>query len=158
MGKAFGALVRLLVTLAVLGLLGYNTWETAQLQVEVDSLKRAHHLAPGRGETAGGGASVAPSTAAGEPGGAGAADIPALLQAAKRHADAARAHLERKEYAEASHEMALSAQAAQKASAEAGAAGEDRFAALKRTLSAVQEKADSLLKEQSGGAGGGTGR
>jgi hypothetical protein len=145
MARSISGFFRVVGTLAILALLGADTFMTLQLRGEVKELESregsppvsAHERAV-RDDSQG----RAESAQSGSPG--ASTDVPTLLAAAKRHADAARAALEQKDYVTASHEMALSGQAAQRASRAVTAEGEDRLAALKGALGAVQAQTAAL--------------
>ena len=141
MGKAFAGFIRLLITLTLLGVVGYNSWQIGQLRQEVNSLKASRSIAPtARTGVRHPAKTVAPmANTDGSP--------VQNLSAAQKHVEAARAALERKEYVEASREMTLAAEAAQKAGTDLHSEGTDRLTALKQAIGRLQTQADQLMDQ-----------
>ncbi|MBC8101694.1 MAG: hypothetical protein H7Z41_03805 [Cytophagales bacterium] len=135
MGKIFGALLRVLFLLAILGLVGYNTWETARLRGEIESLKQRNAAAT---RPAGNGKAAAPVPNR---------DPAALLTDSRNHYEAAQKHLKRKEYAEASREMTLATEAAKKATENVGAISGSRLAEFQRTIQSLSDRAGTLWEQ-----------
>lgn len=133
MGKLFGAILRFVFMVGLLGLVGYNTWETAQLRREVAALRQQ----PGR-------VSVRE-----KPGAVSGGNPASLLASARRHYDSAQEHLGRKEYLEASREALLATQATKKASESASALSGDKLRDFQQAVQSVSSRATELL-DQSG--------
>jgi predicted negative regulator of RcsB-dependent stress response len=154
MGKAFAGFVRLLVVLGLLGLVAYNTWQISQLRAEIDVLKRRPAVSSASAARHGSESRAAHREAAEEPeaetNGSGALGT---LSAAQQHVEAARAALALKDYAEASRQMTMAAQAAQKAAADVRSGGEDRLAAFKHAVSGLQTQVDRMLDQDHSAAG-----
>lgn len=138
MGKFFGAIVRFLFLLGLMGLVGYNTLQTAQLRSEVEALRRQQ----GRvGKSSVGGRAVEKVNDK---------DPASLLASARRHYDAAQKHLGRKEYVEAAREMTLATQATKKASADAGALSGDKVREFQQAVQSLGSRASGLLDQGEG--------
>ena len=131
MGKLFGALLRFVFMVGLLGLVAYNTWETAQLRREIADLRQQ----PG-------------SASIKEKPGAGSSGNPAsLLASARRHYDLAQEHLGRKEYVEASREALLATEATKKATRSASALSGDKLREFQQAVQSLSSRATELLDE-----------
>lgn len=137
MGKFFGAITRFVFLAILLGLVGYNTWETARLRREVESLRQQ---ASGVTVKEKPDVSVRAGTYSGN-------DPASLLASARRHYDMAQEHLGRKEYAEASREMILASQAAKKASQNAGALSGSKLREFQQAVQSLSKRAGELIDQ-----------
>ena len=137
MGKLIGAIVRFVFMVGLLGFVGYNAWETAQLRREVAALRQQSVGVAVKGKT-----SISAKIGI-EKG----SDPVSLLTSARRHYDAAQEHLGRREYADASREMLLATEAAKKASRNAGALSGDRVREFQQAVQSLSSRAGELLDQ-----------
>jgi hypothetical protein len=137
MGKFFGAIVRFLFLLILLGLVGYNTWETAQLRREVEELRQQAGARTGRVKL---GVAVKVGTEK-------ATDPASLLASARRHYDAAQEHLSRKEFAEASREMMLATEATKKAGQNASSLSGEKVREFQQAVQSLSSRAEELMDQ-----------
>ena len=138
MGKFFGAIVRFVFLLGLLGLVGYNTLQTAQLRSEVEALRHQQ----GKVSKSIGGTMIREKVNPKDPA--------SLLAAARRHYDAAQAHLGRKEYAEAAREMTLATEATKKAGSDASALSGDKVREFQQAVQSLSARASDLLNQSEG--------
>ena len=143
MGKFFGAIVRFVFLLGLLGLVGYNTLQTAQLRSEVEALRRQQGSV-GKVRAPVGETFIREKVNAKDPA--------SLLASARRHYDAAKEHLDRKEYVEAARQMTLATEATKKAGANAGALSGDKVREFQQAVQSLSARASDLL-DQSEGSG-----
>jgi hypothetical protein len=141
MGKLFGVLLRFVFLVGLLGLVGYNTYETAQLRREVETLRQKSSGVTVKEKA------VSPVKAGSD----GGSDPASLLTSARSHYDAAQEHLVRKEYAEASREMMLASQAAKKASQNAGALSGSKLREFQQAVQSLSKRAGELIDQDEGG-------
>ncbi len=141
MGKAFGALLRFLIALFIIGLVGYNTYEIAQLRAEVAGLR--------------GGAKSGSFTRS-PPHGTGTME---QIAEARSHAERASTLLKQKKLAEAADEMQAASDAAARASGNAQAETRNTVASVQKSLAklssetaALWKQAESFTKKENGGA------
>ncbi len=140
MGKVFGVFFRFVFLVGLLGLVGYNTWETAQLRRDVETLRQ---------QASGVSMKEKPGTPT-RNNSEGGSDPASLLASARRHYDAAQAHLGRKEYAEASREMMLASQAAKKASQNASALSGSKLREFQQAVQSLSKRAGELIDQDEG--------
>ena len=132
MGKAVGAFVRFVVTVIIIALLGYNTFETWRLRQEVNALKQAR-----------GGTTAAPAVPAVGRSAADAAPLDRLAQA-RAHTERGRVLLRERRFAEAQRELGLAAQAVRDAGGDARAQSAAAVDSLRTTVERLSAQADSL--------------
>lgn len=125
MGKAFAAVVRLLVALFIIAVVGYNTWEINRLQAEVRALRAANpgvavHRDPG---------------------------VVEQIAEARSHAERATALLKQKKLSEAAEEMKAASQATERASGNAQAESRNTIAEMQRSLNQLSEQTGKLWKK-----------
>jgi hypothetical protein len=121
--KLLAAVVRLLVTLALIAAIGYNTWQIRMLQDEVAVLRRRQGLAPR----------------------AGVAESLERLRKAQRHAERAETLLRAKRFDEARREAAQASALLQQAGSGLGIESvTEPLAQLQKTVGALSEKAGAL--------------
>jgi hypothetical protein len=142
MRKAFGWFVRTLFGLLLIGLVGYNTLETARLRAKVEALERRE------GFTASGPVPSATPAAATSEG----SDGP--LAAARRHAEQAEESLRRGDYSGARREMERVGDSIRRANADTQARSQQVVDDLRTQVAALSSKLDALTgRNAAGGAG-----
>ena len=141
MRKAFGWLVRTLFGLLLIGLVGYNTLETARLRAEVEALERREGFTASRPVP-----SATPATTN------EGAEGP--LAAARRHAAQAEESLRRGDYSGARREMERAGDAIRRANADTQARSQQVVDDLRNQVAALSSKLDALTgRNAAGGAG-----
>ena len=140
MAKFFGAIARFVFLVGLLGLVGYNTWETARLRSEVQALRQQSGDVTVKEK-------AVPSGKAGATTGS---DPASQLSSARRHYDRAQEHLSRKEYADASREMMLASQAAKKASQNASALSGSKLREFQQAVQSLSKRAGELIDQDEG--------
>jgi len=141
MRKAFGWFVRTLFGLLFIGLVGYNTLETARLRTEVEALERREGFTASR-------AVPSATPAATNEGAEGP------LDAARRHAEQAEESLHRGDYGAARREVALVGDSIRRANADANARSQQVVNDLRTQVAALSSKLDALTgRNAAGGAG-----
>jgi hypothetical protein len=141
MRKAFGWFVQTLLGLLLIGLVGYNTLETARLRAEVEALERRE------GSTASRPVPSATQAATGE-----GSEGP--LATARRHAEQAEESLSRGDYSSARKEMERAGDSIRRANADAQARSQQVVDDLRTQVAALSSKLDALTgRNAAGGAG-----
>jgi len=135
MAKAFGAFLRFLFVLLVIGLIGYNTYEIAQLRAEVAALKagKTQDTEVGQGHRPGSGTQE-------------------QIAEAQSHVEKATALLKEKRFGEATKEMQAASDAAQRAGGDAQAQSRTAIANLQGSLSKLSNETGALWKQAEGAA------
>jgi hypothetical protein len=136
MRKAFGWFVRTLFGLLLVGMVGYNTLETARLRAEVEAIE---HRTGGINRAA---AEPPATVTASED----------FADAARQHAKAAEALFQRGDYAGARREMERATDSVRRANAEARERGQQVVDDLRIRVAALSSKLDALTGHGAVGA------
>lgn len=122
MGKAFGAFVRWMAALFIIGLVGYNTLEINRLRTEIAVLRGADS----------------------QPKKSGAAE---QIAEAQSHAERAKTLLEQKKFSEATREMQAASDAAARASGNAQAQSRAAMDSAQKSLAELSAKTAALWQQ-----------
>lgn len=121
---------QILLSLLILGAVGYNTWQINSLRAEVERLKQR--------------AAAAAAATASERAYAPATDRDAPMEIARRHTEQARQFLRKERYAEAREELRAAREAIAAAARDGRTGGEEAVTEARRTVTRLSEQLETL--------------